>query len=83
MTASIKNTIEILCPLRKCRKCDKIIKSIETLINEEHVEAEIKIINTLDEIMTKNTWILPTVIVNGTIVARGYMPKRNKILNML
>ena len=78
-----KNIIEILCPSKKCRKCTRIINSIETLLKEENIEAEIIIIDKLEDMLEKHTWILPTIIVNDKIVARGYFPSKDKILNEL
>jgi len=78
-----KNRIEILCPSPKCRKCTRIIKAMEILLKEENVEAEIIIIDLLEELITKHTWILPTIIVNDKIVARGYMPDKQRILTEL
>ncbi len=37
-------------------------------------EAEIEIIDTIDGMIEYRTWILPTLIINGNIVARGYIP---------
>jgi disulfide oxidoreductase YuzD len=56
---------------------------MEILLKEENVEAEIIIIDQLEELITKHTWILPTIIVNDKVVARGYMPEKQKILNEL
>lgn len=80
MNDAPKNRIEILCPSRKCRKCTRIIKAIETLLKEEQLEADIRIVDQLEEMLTKRTWILPTIIVNDKIVARGYLPEKQKIL---
>jgi disulfide oxidoreductase YuzD len=56
---------------------------MEILLKEENVEAEIIIIDQLEEWITKHTWILPTIIVNDKIVSRGYMPEKQKILTEL
>ncbi len=77
------NTIEILCPPQKCTKCDKIIKSIEKMMDQEHIQAQITIVNSIDKIINRNTWILPTIIVNGKVVARGYVPSKSKLLSAL
>ena len=83
MTEISKNRIEILCPSQKCRKCTRIIKAMEILLKEENVETEIIIIDQLEELITKHTWVLPSIIVNDKIVARGYMPEKQKILTEL
>ena len=78
-----KNRIEILCPSQKCRKCTRIIKAMEILLKEENVETEIIIIDQLEELITKHTWVLPSIIVNDKIVARDYMPEKQMILTEL
>ena len=77
------NKIEILCPSQKCRKCTRIVRVVELLVKEEGIEADLIIIDQLEELITKHTWILPTIIVNDKVVARGYMPEKQKILNEL
>jgi hypothetical protein len=83
MTENSKNKIEILCPSKKCRKCTRITNSLLTLLKNENIEAEIIIIDKLEEMLEKHTWILPTIIVNDKIVARGYLPSKEKILKEL
>jgi hypothetical protein len=78
-----KNRIEVLCPLKKCRKCIRIIASVENLLKNENIEAEIVIIDKLEDLMEKHTWVLPTIIVNNEIVARGYFPNEQNILDKL
>jgi len=81
MNEIFKNRIEILCPSVKCGKCTRIIKAMEILLKAENIEAKIIIIDQLEELITKHTWILPTIIVNDQIVARGYFPEKQRILN--
>ena len=83
MTEISKNKIEILCPSQKCRKCTRIVQAVERLVKEEGMEADLIIIDQLEELITKHTWILPTIIVNNKIVARGYMPEKQKIISEL
>ena len=78
-----KNRIEILCPSQKCRKCTRIVRAVERLIKEEGIEADLIIIDQLEVLITKRTWVLPTIIVNDKIVARGYMPEKQKIITGL
>ena len=44
------------------------------------IEANIKIIDSLDEMVTYNTWLLPTLLINDQVVARGYVPSVKQIL---
>jgi len=78
-----KNRIEILCPSQKCRKCTRIVQAVGRLVKEEGIEADLIIIDQLEVLITKRTWVLPTIIVNDKIVARGYMPEKQKIITGL
>ena len=77
------NRIEILSPGKSCRKSKKIIQSIKKTLEDEKIEAELIIISDLVEILKYHTWILPTILINGKIIARGYNPDREIIINNL
>ena len=79
----MKNRIEILSPGKNCRKSKRIIFRIREYLKQQKIEADIIIINDLKEMQKYKTWILPTVIINGKIVARGYKPADDKILKNL
>ncbi len=57
-----------------------MISRIDEATNMPGIEATIEIIDSMDEILTYNTWILPTLVVNKQIVARGYIPSLQQIL---
>ncbi len=57
-----------------------MISRIEEATNMPGVEATIEIIDSMDEILTYHTWILPTLVVNKNMVARGYVPSLQQIL---
>ena len=67
--------IKILCPGRKCGKCRRMIARVEEAIKLSGIEAEMEIIDNIDEMMKYQTWLLPTLVINDTIVARGYIPE--------
>ncbi|MCD6111759.1 MAG: thioredoxin family protein [Bacteroidales bacterium] len=77
------NRIEILSPGKSCRKSKKIIQSIKKMLEDEKIEAELIIISDLVEVLKYHTWILPTILINGKIIARGYNPGREIIINNL
>jgi len=77
------NKIEILSPGPNCWKTRKIITSLKRFFEENNIEVEFKIINTVKEFLKYETWILPTIIINDKIVARGYRPTNEKILKNL
>ena len=77
------NKIELLSPGQNCCKTRKIISKIEKFINSQNIDAEFIINSELEKFFANETWILPTIIINGKIVARGYKPNNNKIINNL
>lgn len=77
------NKIEILSPGPACWKTKKIIRHIENFLKKHQVEYEVKIITDQDLFINYETWILPTVVINDKIVARGYKPDEKTILKTL
>ena len=77
----MKNRVEVLSPGSNCWKTKKIIESMKQFFKEKDIEADFTIISNADEFIKYRTWILPTIIINGKIVARGYRPSKNKMLN--
>lgn len=76
------NTFIILCPPKRCSKCRKMQDRLKDLMERENLDAEIKVVNELQQMLTYRTWILPTLIINDKVVARGYFPKEEKILEL-
>jgi hypothetical protein len=75
--------IEILCPSRKCRKCKRMISTVKRALDEEKIDAEILILDRLEYYVRYETWVLPSLFVNGRPVARGYTPSNNKLVEIL
>ncbi|MFO8087837.1 MAG: thioredoxin family protein [Bacteroidales bacterium] len=73
------NKIKILCPARKCRKCSRIVKEIEAVLELSDIDFELTIESRPKEFLKYPTWILPTILVNDNVVARGYAPKISAI----
>ncbi len=67
----MKNKVEILSPGKNCCKTSRLIKYLELFFEENKIEAEFIIVDNADEFEKYKTRILPTIIINGTIVARG------------
>jgi hypothetical protein len=66
--------IKILCPGHKCGKCRRMISRVEEAAILSKTKVNIVIIDKLEEILKYQTWILPTLIINEKIVAKGYVP---------
>ncbi|MDA3819433.1 MAG: thioredoxin family protein [Candidatus Delongbacteria bacterium] len=62
------NKIEILCPPKKCGKCNRMIAKIEKAVKLSDTEANIKIIDSIDQLQTYSTWVLPSLVINDRIV---------------
>lgn len=75
------NKVEILSPEPGCWKTRKITRSIKEFFKEMGIKAEFQIISDTKEHVKYDTWILPTILVNDKIVARGYRPSDEIILN--
>jgi len=70
----------ILCPGQKCKKCIRMVKQVEEAVQESGMEAEVVIVDKIDELVKFNTWVLPALVINGKMVARGYVPEKSKII---
>lgn len=53
---------------------------MELQITENQFDAEIVIVTGLKDFLKFNTWILPSVYVNGVKVSRGYKPRTEDII---
>ncbi len=74
---------QILCPSKKCHKCQKLIDSVEKIISELELDAEIEIITKLERMLNFKTWILPSLFLDKKILTRGYIPKRKDVEKIL
>ena len=79
----MKNEIKILCPARKCGKCRRMIARAEEAVKNNDQGISIVIEDSLSEILKYPTWILPTMVINGKVIARGYVPSLDKIRETL
>lgn len=60
-----------------------MIARVEETAEAHGIEANIKIIDSMDEMVTYNTWLLPTLVINDQVVARGYVPSMKQILEYM
>ena len=78
-----KPDIKLLCPPKKCGKCRRMITRVESVLKEHGIDEKVQIVNDLDELQQYPTWILPTLVINGKVIARGYMPSTDAILQSI
>ena len=73
--------IFILCPGQKCRKCKRMVRQVEEAVQESGLETRVNIVDTIEELVQFNTWVLPALVINGRMIARGYVPEKSKIID--
>lgn len=78
-----RNTFTILCPSNNCGRCRRLIGKLEALIEKESLDADIKVVSDLQQMLKYRTWILPTLVLNDKVIARGYLPGEQKIMEVL
>ena len=57
-----------------------MVKQVEEAVQESGMDAEIQIVDQIDELVKFNTWVLPALVINGKMIARGYVPEKSKII---
>ncbi len=75
--------IKLLCPPKKCGKCRRMISRVESVLEKHGISGELQIVNDPDELQQYPTWILPTLVINGQVVARGYVPSPEAIMKFI
>jgi hypothetical protein len=76
----VRNEVKILCPGRQCVRCRRLISRVQEAERISGSNTIIIIVDSMDEISTFNTWILPTLVINNQVVARGYAPSVKQII---
>ncbi|MFW5985717.1 MAG: thioredoxin family protein [Halanaerobiaceae bacterium] len=62
-----------------CPKCQKTTELIENEIKESGVEAEIKKVEDLDDIVERGVMMTPAVVIDGEIKVEGNIPSADEI----
>ena len=75
--------IKILCPPKKCGKCRRMIARVESVLQDHGIDEKVQTVNALDELQRYPTWILPTLVINDQVVARGYPPSPDAIMKFI
>jgi hypothetical protein len=78
----MKREVKILCPNKRCKKCIKFIQRVEEIALLSDNEIEIEVIDKLDKTLNYSTWILPALVVNNKVVIRGYIPSKERLLEL-
>ncbi|MGM0573781.1 MAG: thioredoxin family protein [Bacteroidota bacterium] len=78
-----KPEIKLLCPPKKCGKCRRMIRRVESILEQMDIKEKIQIVNDPDKLLQYPTWVLPTLLINGKVVARGYLPSSDAVREVL
>ncbi len=63
-----------------CKKCEKVYKLINEILNEENISANVEKVETLKEIVSYGVMRTPTTIINDDILFVGMVPSKKKLL---
>jgi len=66
-----------------CAKCNKLKENAEKAVKEADVDAEVKHVTDITEIMKRGIPITPALAVDGKIVSAGKVPSVEKIKQLL
>jgi hypothetical protein len=58
----------------------RMIRQVEEAVRESGLEAEILIRDKLEDLLKYNTYVLPALVINGKMFARGYVPEKSMII---
>ena len=73
------NQIKILSPGPACRRTRRIMRRLEWYFEKRNIPVSFEIETDLEKIKAYDTWLLPTIIINGKMVSRGYFPPEKVI----
>jgi hypothetical protein len=57
-----------------------MVRQVEEAVQESRIETEVKIIDKIEDLIKFNTYVLPALVINGKMFARGYVPEKSKII---
>ena len=75
--------MEILVLGPGCAKCVKAYEAAKKVIDETGVEATVRKVDDIMEIMKYNVMATPAVVVNGEVKIKGYVPSDAEIRKLL
>lgn len=62
-----------------CPKCKKLAEQVAEVVKETGVDAEIRKVEKIDEIMNYGVMITPALAVDGKVVAAGRVPSKDEV----
>lgn len=75
--------MEILVLGPGCAKCVKTYEAVKKVIDETGVEATVRKVDDIMEIMKWGVMVTPAVVVDGQVQLKGYVPSDAEIRKLL
>ena len=66
-----------------CAKCNRLEKNVQKAVKEAGIQAEVKKIEDLNEIMNRGVMMTPALFIDGEAIVVGKVPSVDEIKNML
>ncbi len=63
--------IHILCPNKKCPKCDRLKKNLTNVLKELKIDYKLNVFTEIDDMIKFKTAILPAIFVNSKLTFVG------------
>ncbi|OJX91554.1 MAG: thioredoxin family protein [Paludibacter sp. 47-17] len=73
--------IKVLGP--GCPKCKTLYQNVETAVKELGIDASITKVDDIMEIMGYNIITTPALVIDGKVVAKGFVPNLTEIKSLL
>lgn len=66
-----------------CAKCKQVAANAEQAVKESGIDAEVKKVEKIDEIIKYNVLITPALVIDGEVKCSGKVPSVEEIKKML
>ncbi len=64
-----------------CANCKNTIKLVEEVAREQGVEIKLEKVEDMQDIMAYDVMSTPGVVINGSVVHRGSVPQRDRVMD--
>ena len=66
-----------------CKSCEKLLKNTKEVVSQLGIDAEVKYITDMEQIMQAGIMSTPALIINGVVVSTGRVPKPKEIKKLI
>jgi len=74
-------TIDVLGP--GCAKCTRLEKSVREVVAELGIDAQVRKVTDLDEMIRLDVFVTPALVIDGRVVAAGRIPSGAELRQLL